>query len=132
MRFGSFILKLQGRGLHSEAQTLSDDLSKVQGNLTALVRLRDKWDDLLNYNPSKMENTNRHVFVFNPEDNGGESFMVTTEINEDGYMTQEISLQSYGAAASFNIPGWMTPEKLRDLANKLDFFILKSQVLKDE
>jgi hypothetical protein len=127
---GGFICELQDQGREDDADQLGEALEQVKGNLTELVRLRDEWDIILSTTtPKTMDKPKgRNVFCFNPEDNGGESFMVITEINEEGHMTQEVSLQSYGAEASFNIPGWMTPEKLRELANQLDSLIIRSQV----
>ena len=68
----------------------------------------------------------RHVFTFNPEDNGGEALTVTTDITSDGDIFQEVSLQSYGASASLNFPGWITPQRLRKLANELESFIIRA------
>ncbi len=69
----------------------------------------------------------KHVFTFNPEDNGGESFTVTSNVDEEGYMTQEVSLQSYGASSCMDIPGWLTPQALRDFANSLDVFLIRAK-----
>ena len=74
----------------------------------------------------------RHVFVFNPRDNGGEQLMLVTEIYDNGdaavvglpggiYTYQNLSLQSYCNSASIALGGAnMTPENLRQLANELD------------
>lgn len=65
-------------------------------------------------------------FVFNPEDNGGESLTLTTQFFNNGdpgevYMNQELSLQSYCNSASINLVGvQVTPDSLRELANLLD------------
>ena len=73
----------------------------------------------------------RHVFLFNKEDNGGESLILTTDFFDNGdaaaglpdgiYTNQELALQSYGNSASFNLCGAaLTPALLRQLANELD------------
>ena len=91
----------------------------------------------------------KHVFVFNPKENGGEALSLSTEYfwnealslsteyfwNGDGkkdvgvkqepyygiYTNQELSLQSYCNDASFGLYGTqITPEILRQLANELD------------
>lgn len=66
-----------------------------------------------------------HTFVFNEQDNGGESFTLSTKFynNGDGeiYTNQELTLQSYCNAASFTLIGApMTAGLLRQLANELD------------
>lgn len=67
----------------------------------------------------------RHVFCFNDEDNGGESLILTTEMYANGdpdgvYYNQELTLQSYGNSASFNLYSAMfNPENLRRLADEL-------------
>lgn len=74
-----------------------------------------------------MEETvlDRHVFVFNPTDNGGESLCLVTNfiMNKSGeiFTTQELTLQSYCNSASFALHGaQITSDKLRELANQLD------------
>jgi hypothetical protein len=51
----------------------------------------------------------RHVFCFNPQDNGGEQLHLITEFfesdNGDIYSNKEMSLQSYCNSASFNLSG---------------------------
>lgn len=68
-------------------------------------------------------------YCFNPEENGGEAFYLATRIEkedpEDSYMTQSLVLNSYGKEANFNIPMYLTPEKLRDCADQLEFFMVK-------
>ena len=64
-------------------------------------------------------------FVFNPEDNGGEAVSLITIKHTDtrtneSFYTQEVCLQSYGNSASFAIVCYITPEKLRELANQLE------------
>ena len=71
-----------------------------------------------------------HSFCFNPEDNGGESLIISTKFIWNGddppfkdaiYSNQEISLMSYGNSASFNLSGCeLTPKNLRELANQLE------------
>lgn len=78
----------------------------------------------------------RQVFVFNEEDNGGESLMLTTTYydngdpiteNDDGiFANQELTLNSYCNSASFNLAGTgLNPDNLRRLANELE----KSQAI---
>lgn len=67
-----------------------------------------------------------HIFVFNPEDNGGQSLTLSTikhtdsRYPEDIFFTQELELQSYGNSATFKFSELLTPEKLRQLANELE------------
>lgn len=71
-----------------------------------------------------------HSFCFNPNDNGGESLILTTEFIANGekitdkngvFINQELSLQSYCNSASIKLFGVsITPEKLRELANQLE------------
>ncbi|MEK6881111.1 MAG: hypothetical protein AABY22_15940 [Nanoarchaeota archaeon] len=71
-----------------------------------------------------------HSFLFNKNDNGGESVRLVTKFigngdkithNEGIFTNQEFSLQSYGNSASINLFGVsLTPESLRDLANELE------------
>lgn len=73
----------------------------------------------------------REVFVFNKDDNGGESLSLKIDYFDNGdaahglpdgiYTNQELSLQSYCNSASFNLAGAaFTPENLRELANILE------------
>jgi hypothetical protein len=72
----------------------------------------------------------RHTFVFNEHDSGGESLSITTEFYANGdpitekegvYTNQTLSLQSYCNSASFNLMGAnITPDLLRQLANELE------------
>lgn len=61
---------------------------------------------------------------FNPGFNGGEQLNLTTKYIDQGrgeyYSYQEISLQSYQNSATFNLGIPITPENLRELANKLE------------
>jgi hypothetical protein len=74
----------------------------------------------------------RHVFVFNPQDNGGESLSLRTDICSNGdpggiFLNQEISLQSYCNSATFNLAGaTLTPELLRKLADELEAAMVKA------
>lgn len=79
---------------------------------------------------SKESMVKRHVFVFNPQDNGGESLVLRTEFVHNGdpvddgkgiFTNQELTLHSYCNAASFQLSGAsITPEILRKLANELE------------
>ncbi|MCI0527015.1 MAG: hypothetical protein L0Y56_06120 [Nitrospira sp.] len=76
----------------------------------------------------------RHVFSFNPQDNGGESVLFTTDLHDNGgkepnfYITQEITLLSYCNEASIRLAGaTITPGMLRKLANELDEFLTKEK-----
>jgi hypothetical protein len=81
-----------------------------------------------------------HVFVFNENDNGGESLMLTTRFISNGdeitekegvYINQELTLHSYCNSASFNLFGsTITPESLRKLANELE--IEKNKILSNK
>lgn len=72
-----------------------------------------------------------HTFVFNEEDNSGESLSLLTKVLDNGdkdenssYLNQTITLNSYGNSVSLNLSGiQITPEKLRDLADQLEKFI---------
>lgn len=69
----------------------------------------------------------KHVFTFNPNSNGGEQLHLTTFV-EAGWPNQELSLNSYGNAASFNLGFLMNPDKLRQLANELDKFLIENEI----
>jgi len=71
----------------------------------------------------------RHVFSFNPTDNGGEELSMVTDITADLtnpkkqeiILEHEISLQSYCNTASIVLQGvQITPAKLRVLADELE------------
>jgi len=70
-----------------------------------------------------------HSFSFDPKNNGGESFILTTKCIANGdpggiFLNQELTLQSYGNSATFNLCGTtLTPSSLRVLANQLDIVI---------
>ena len=78
----------------------------------------------------------RHVFVFNPNDNGGECLCLVTEFIHNGdpvtdkegiFTNQTLSLHSYCNSASFNLSGAsFTPENLRKLANELESARIKA------
>jgi len=86
----------------------------------------------------KEECIKKHVFVFNPKDNGGEQLILTTEFFDNGdcaaygfsggvYTNQQLSLQSYGNSASMNLYGIvLSPENLRQLANELESMKLEA------
>lgn len=69
---------------------------------------------------------NRHQFVFNEDDNGGEYLSLTTDIvsngdPEDLYYNQVMTLQSYGNSASFSLSmNMLSPNVLRKLADELE------------
>lgn len=78
---------------------------------------------------------NRLVSVLNPQENGGESIMLTTDLYDNGdglpkgaYCTQEIELNCYGNSASIFIGSGstITPETLREMANELEWFLIKN------
>ena len=68
----------------------------------------------------------RHTFVFNSEDNGGEAFYLVTEINqderhpEDKFCNQRIVQGCYGRESTISMPMTLTPGRLRELANQLE------------
>lgn len=70
-------------------------------------------------------------FCFNKEDNGGESLILKIKYYDNGdaahglpdgiLMNQELSLQSYGNSATFNLCGSaFTANELRELANLIE------------
>jgi hypothetical protein len=71
-----------------------------------------------------------HFYTINPEDNGGECLMLTTQFVATGdpitkdtgvFLNQQLTLQSYCNDASIGLFGTaLTPEKLRELANQLE------------
>lgn len=74
----------------------------------------------------------RHIFTFNPEDNGGESLSLETEIfdNGDGEIVtnQSINLQSYCNSAAIELHGaQITPDTLRQCANELEKALNKAE-----
>jgi hypothetical protein len=72
----------------------------------------------------------RHTFVFNPCSNGGEQLSLVSTIHPDGKYDQELTLQSYGNAASFILCDTkFSPSTLRDLAYQLEIFHLKNKHL---
>lgn len=70
----------------------------------------------------------RHIFIFNPKENGGEQLMLCTNFVDNGdpgssgiFTNQALTLQSYCNDATFNLLGAsLTPENLRRLANELE------------
>ncbi len=85
--------------------------------------------------PKKEHQVGRHVFVFNPKANGGESVCLVTDFIDNGdsskdsiYTSQTLSLQSYCNSAQFTLMGAsLTPENLRQLANELESAMIKAQ-----
>lgn len=72
----------------------------------------------------------QHVFVFNEEDNGGEQVILITDFYDNGdgvfsglYLIQEIVMASYCNSATLNLSIEITPEKLRKLADEIDWKI---------
>lgn len=78
-----------------------------------------------------------HVFTFNPEENGGEQFQITTEFFSNGdieaglgdnaspregiYTNQTITLLSYSNSAQFNLGNaGINPRMLRKLADEIE------------
>lgn len=68
-----------------------------------------------------------HICTFNPKDNGGEALTLSTTFWDNGdkknnvYFTQDLTLNSYGNSASFNLCGAiLTPDTLRRLADDLE------------
>ena len=76
-----------------------------------------------------------HVFNFSPESNDGESLTLTTEFITNGdtvtekesiFLNQQLTLQSYGNSATFNLCGInLNSTTLRELANQLDVTRMK-------
>lgn len=73
---------------------------------------------------------NRHVFVFNPNDNGGECITLVTEKDIiEGVINQEFSLQCYGTgSASIQLGTIITPDLLRKCANELEKWLIKNEM----
>lgn len=75
----------------------------------------------------------RHVFIFNDKDNGGEQVSFVTDIRHNGdpegvYYDQEISLQSYCNTATIHLLGAaISPDMLRKLANELDAATIRAK-----
>ena len=81
----------------------------------------------------------RHVFSFNPRDNGGEQLTLVSHIIDNGdvaagipkagvFLNQELSLQSYGNSASFLFFGAsLDPGSLRKLANELEAAMIQAE-----
>lgn len=69
---------------------------------------------------------NEHLFIFNKEDNGGESFALKTKHFGNGdpgefYVNQTLKLQSYSNSCEFHLfSAILTPQLLRKLANELE------------
>lgn len=90
-------------------------------------------------NKMKEQHLHKHVFVFNPRDNGGESLCLVTDFVDNGdykaglgdtgiYTNQRLSLQSYCNSAEFHLMGAaLTPENLRKLANELESAMIEAK-----
>ena len=71
-----------------------------------------------------------HSFLIDPNENGGESLVLTTKFigngdpvtDKDGvFVNQELTLNSFCNSATFTLCGTtFTPERLRQLANELE------------
>lgn len=69
-----------------------------------------------------------HNFVFNPQNNGGESLVLKTEFFDNGdgiptgiYTNQTLKLTSYGNSASISLgSATISPKLLRKLADELE------------
>lgn len=71
------------------------------------------------------EKLKRHVFTFNPDSNGGEALMLTTDYYWDGedevYTNQQLTMCCYGKEVSFNLgSALLNPAVLRNLADQLE------------
>jgi hypothetical protein len=68
------------------------------------------------------------TYCFNPEENGGEAIFLSALIErqdpDDPYVTEKFSMQSYANEASFHFNFFLTPDRLRDCANKLEKFLI--------
>ncbi len=52
---------------------------------------------------------------------GGEALVLTTKFFDNGYINQELTLQSYGNSATFNLCGTVfDPETLRRIADEIE------------
>lgn len=81
------------------------------------------------------EKVGRVDMVLNPGDNGGESVVLAVDLYDNGdkaaglpggiFTIGTITLNSYGNSASMIIGGGITPETLREFANKLDAEIIR-------
>lgn len=72
-----------------------------------------------------MKNDPKPILVFEvpPHNNGGESLIITTK-KDDRFLVQEITLQSYGNSASFDLCiNVLTPTILREFADALEIAI---------
>lgn len=81
----------------------------------------------------------RHIYVFNPKENGGEQLLLVSSFMDNGdgavFLNQEITLNSYSNIASFTLSGTtITPAKLRELANQLEseMILATSGLIKSE
>ncbi len=74
----------------------------------------------------KDKQLSQHIFNLSPKENGGEGLTLSTVFYHNGdpdgiYVNQELTLQSYGNSATFNLCGSpLLPDMLRKLANQLD------------
>lgn len=72
------------------------------------------------------------IYHFNPEENGGEAIMLSSSLvredPDESFVTQEFSMDSYGNSSSLHMSFYLTPDKLRDCANKLEKFLIANGV----
>lgn len=71
--------------------------------------------------------TGKHIFVFNDQSNSGEQIYLESKLIDQDYLEQKLVLMSYCSAAEIRFCGQITPSKLRELANQLEFFLVKNQ-----
>lgn len=74
-----------------------------------------------------MNDKKRHVFVLNPDANGGEAIVLSTTIDpndDEPFPTQSLDLNSYGNCVTLHMSlAPLTPALLRELANELESFL---------
>jgi hypothetical protein len=75
----------------------------------------------------KTKQPSHFCYCFNPEDNGGEAITLSTSVEQAGtdeaLVTQELTLHSYSNWATFQISFYLTPDKLRECADKIESFL---------
>ena len=71
--------------------------------------------------------TNTFLFKLSPDKNGGESIILTCSY-EDGYMSGELTLNSYGSCATISTCDVFTSENMFKLAKELQRFELEQNL----
>jgi hypothetical protein len=75
----------------------------------------------------KIKQLSHFCYCFNPEDNEGEAITLSTSVEQAGtdeaFVTQEFTLHSYINSATFQTSFYLTPEKLRECADKIESFL---------